>query len=124
MRAVELVHAVDEALALIAAYEEPDAPAIDVIPRAGVGHGVSEAPRGLLYHRYEIDDDGTILDAVIVPPTSQNQTAIEADLRGVVERSLELSDAELSVRCEQTIRNYDPCISCATHFLKLEIERV
>jgi coenzyme F420-reducing hydrogenase alpha subunit len=124
VRAVELVHAVDEALALIAAYEEPDAPAIDVIPRAGVGHGVSEAPRGLLYHRYEIDDDGTILDAVIVPPTSQNQTAIEADLRGVVERSLELSDAELSVRCEQTIRNYDPCISCATHFLKLEIERV
>jgi coenzyme F420-reducing hydrogenase alpha subunit len=123
VRSVELVHAVDEALALIAAYEEPDAPAIEVIPRAGVGHGVSEAPRGLLYHRYEIDDDGTILDAVIVPPTSQNQTAIEADLRGVVERSLELPDAELSVRCEQTIRNYDPCISCATHFLKLEIER-
>jgi coenzyme F420-reducing hydrogenase alpha subunit len=124
VRAVELVGAVDEALELIAAYEEPDAPAVEVIPRAGVGHGVSEAPRGLLYHRYEIDDDGTILDAVIVPPTSQNQTAIEADLRGVVERSLELPDAELSVRCEQTIRNYDPCISCATHFLKLDIERV
>jgi coenzyme F420-reducing hydrogenase alpha subunit len=124
VRAVELVDAVDEALELIAAYEEPDAPAVEVIPRAGVGHGVSEAPRGLLYHRYEIDDEGTILDAVIVPPTSQNQTAIEADLRGVVERSLELPDAELSVRCEQTIRNYDPCISCATHFLKLDIERV
>ena len=124
VRSVELVHAVDEALALIAAYEEPDAPAIEVTPRAGVGHGVSEAPRGLLYHRYEIDESGTILDAVIVPPTSQNQTAIEADLRGVVERSLELPDAELSVRCEQTIRNYDPCISCATHFLKLDIERV
>jgi sulfhydrogenase subunit alpha len=124
VRAVELVGAVDEALELIAAYEEPDAPAVEVIPRAGVGHGVSEAPRGLLYHRYEIDDDGTILDAVIVPPTSQNQAAIEADLRGVVERSLELPDAELSVRCEQTIRNYDPCISCATHFLKLDIERV
>jgi coenzyme F420-reducing hydrogenase alpha subunit len=124
VRSVELVHAVDEALALIAAYEEPDAAAVEVVPRAGVGHGVSEAPRGLLYHRYEIDDDGTILDAVIVPPTSQNQTAIEADLRGVVERSLELPDAELRVRCEQTIRNYDPCISCATHFLKLDIERV
>ena len=124
VRSVELVHAVDEALALIAGYEEPDAPALEVTPRAGVGHGVSEAPRGLLYHRYEIDDDGTILDAVIVPPTSQNQTAIEADLRGVVERSLDLPDSELSVRCEQTIRNYDPCISCATHFLKLDIERV
>jgi sulfhydrogenase subunit alpha len=124
VRSVELVHAVDEALALIADYEEPDAPALEVTPRAGVGHGVSEAPRGLLYHRYEIDDGGTILDATIVPPTSQNQTAIEADLRGVVERSLDLPDDELSIRCEQTIRNYDPCISCATHFLKLEIERV
>ena len=124
VRSVELVHAVDEALALIANYEEPDAPAVEVAPRAGVGHGVSEAPRGLLYHRYEIDERGTILDATIVPPTSQNQTAIEADLRGVVERSLDLPDDELSVRCEQTIRNYDPCISCATHFLKLEIERV
>jgi sulfhydrogenase subunit alpha len=123
VRAVELVHAVDEALALIADYEEPDAPAIEVTPRAGIGHGVSEAPRGLLYHRYEIDADGTILDATIIPPTSQNQTAIEADLRGVVERSLDLPDEELSRRCEQTIRNYDPCISCATHFLTLEVER-
>jgi coenzyme F420-reducing hydrogenase alpha subunit len=123
VRSVELVHAVDEALTLIEAYEEPDAPAIEVNPRAGTGHGATEAPRGLLYHRYEIDDDGTILDANIVPPTSQNQIAIEADLRGVVERSLELPDAELSRRCEQTIRNYDPCISCATHFLTLEIER-
>jgi sulfhydrogenase subunit alpha len=123
VRSIELVHAVDEALALIEAYEEPDAAAIEVSPRAGVGHGATEAPRGLLYHRYEIDADGTILDANIVPPTSQNQTAIEADLRAVVERSLELPDAELSRRCEQTIRNYDPCISCATHFLSLEIER-
>jgi coenzyme F420-reducing hydrogenase alpha subunit len=123
VRCVELVHAVDEALALIESYEEPDAPAIEVTPRAGVGHGATEAPRGLLYHRYEIDGDGTILDANIIPPTSQNQIAIEADLRGVVERSLELPDAELSRRCEQTIRNYDPCISCATHFLTLEIER-
>jgi coenzyme F420-reducing hydrogenase alpha subunit len=123
VRSVELVHAVDEALALIADYEEPDAPAIEVHPRAGIGHGVSEAPRGLLYHRYEIDAEGTILDAVIIPPTSQNQTAIEADLRGVIERSLELGDEELGVRCEQTIRNYDPCISCATHFLRLDIQR-
>ena len=123
VRTVELVHAVDEALALIAAYEEPDAPSVAVEPRAGVGHGVSEAPRGLLYHRYEIDAEGTILDATIIPPTSQNQTAIEADLRAVVERSLDLPDAELSRRCEQTIRNYDPCISCATHFLTLEVER-
>ena len=123
VRAVELVYAADEALRLIADYEEPDAPAVEVEPRAGVGHGCTEAPRGILYHRYELSDDGTILDAKIVPPTSQNQRTIEEDLRGVVERSLDLPDDELALLCEQSIRNYDPCISCATHFLSLEIER-
>ena len=123
VRSVELVYAADEALRLIAEYEEPDAPAVDVEPRAGVGHGASEAPRGLLYHRYRLDGDGTILEAKIVPPTSQNQRPIEQDLRSVVERSLDVPDDKLSWLCEQTIRNYDPCISCATHFLKLEIER-
>jgi coenzyme F420-reducing hydrogenase alpha subunit len=123
VRAVELVYAADEALRLIAAYEEPDAPAVELEPRAGVGYGCTEAPRGILYHRYELDDEGTIVSAKIVPPTSQNQRAIEEDLRGVAERSLELQDEELRIRCEQTIRNYDPCISCATHFLDLEVVR-
>ena len=124
MRSVELVYACDEALRLIDAYEEPDAPAVTVEPRAGVGYGATEAPRGLLYHRYEIADDGAILDAKIVPPTSQNQPAIEEDLRRVVERYHELPDDELRHVCEQAIRNFDPCISCATHFLDLEIERL
>jgi coenzyme F420-reducing hydrogenase alpha subunit len=123
VRSVELVYAADEALRLIAEYEQPDAPAVEVVPRAGVGHGATEAPRGVLWHRYELDEQGTILDAKIVPPTSQNQKTIEADLRGVVERYVELPDAELSLRCEQAIRNYDPCISCATHFLQLEVDR-
>jgi sulfhydrogenase subunit alpha len=123
VRSVELVYAADEALRLIAEYEEPDAPAVEVEPRAGVGYGCTEAPRGILYHRYRLDADGTILDAKIVPPTSQNQRMIEEDLRGVVERSLDLPDDELTLLCEQAIRNYDPCISCATHFLKLEIDR-
>jgi coenzyme F420-reducing hydrogenase alpha subunit len=123
VRSVELVYAADEALRLIAEYEEPDRPAVDVEPRAGVGHGCTEAPRGILYHRYEIDDQGSIVSAKIVPPTSQNQRTIEEDLRGVVERSLDLPDDELTIRCEQTIRNYDPCISCATHFLTLDVER-
>ena len=78
---------------------------------------MSEAPRGLLYHRYRVDAEGTILDAKIVPPTSQNQRAIEDDLRDVVGRNAELDDEPLRALCEQTIRNYDPCISCATHFL-------
>ena len=123
VRAVELVEAADEALALIEAYEPPQAPAVHVQPRAGVGHGATEAPRGLLYHRYEIDEQGTILDARIVPPTSQNQRAIEEDLRAVVERAAGLSDEALRLRCEQAIRNHDPCISCATHFLELTVDR-
>jgi coenzyme F420-reducing hydrogenase alpha subunit len=123
VRSVELVYACDEALRLIAAYEEPDAPAVEVEPIAGTGYGATEAPRGLLYHRYRVDSDGTILDAKIVPPTSQNQLAIEDDLRGVVGRYADLADEELRLLCEQTIRNYDPCISCATHFLTLEVER-
>ena len=123
VRSVELVYACDEALRLIDAYEEPDAPFVTVEPVAGTGHGVSEAPRGLLYHRYRLDADGTILDAKIVPPTSQNQLAIEDDLRAVVADNARLDDDELRSLCEQTIRNYDPCISCATHFLDLEVVR-
>lgn len=123
VRAVELVQAADEALTIIDAYVEPDTPAVQLEPRRAIGHGATEAPRGLLYHRYEIDDDGTILDARIVPPTAQNQRVIEEDLRAVVERHLDLSDEELTLRCEQAIRNHDPCISCSTHFLQLTIDR-
>jgi coenzyme F420-reducing hydrogenase alpha subunit len=124
VRAVETIYAAEEALRLIEAYRVPDEPAVSVVPRAGVGHGATEAPRGICWHRYAIDDEGTILDAKIVPPTSQNQKTIEEDLVGVVTRSLALSDDELRHRCEQTIRNYDPCISCATHFLDFRVERL
>ncbi len=123
VRCVELVYAADEALRLIAAYEQPDVPALEVEPRAGTGHGCTEAPRGILYHRYTLDEEGTILAADIIPPTSQNQGTIEADLRAVVERSLGEPNDRLTLLCEQTIRNYDPCISCATHFLTLDIDR-
>ena len=124
VRSVELLYACDEAIRLIDEYEEPDRPAVGFEVRAGVGHGATEAPRGVCYHRYAIDAEGTILEAQIVPPTSQNQRAIEDDLRAVVERSLDLPDKQLGLLCEQTIRNYDPCISCATHFLDLTVERV
>ncbi len=123
VRAVEVLHACDEAIALIEAYEPPDQPAVPVEPRAGVGHGVSEAPRGLLYHRYTLDGEGLITDAVIVPPTSQNQPSIEADLFRLIEANLELDDDALRHVCEQSIRNHDPCISCATHFLELTVDR-
>jgi sulfhydrogenase subunit alpha len=123
VRAVELVFACDEAIRLIERYEMPDAPAVEVVPKAGVGHGASEAPRGMLYHRYEIDADGIIKNAKIVPPTSQNQKIVERDLLHLVPQYLDLSKDELTWKCEQAVRNYDPCISCSCHFLKLKIDR-
>jgi coenzyme F420-reducing hydrogenase alpha subunit len=123
VRAVEIVYAIDEALRIIDSYERPDPPAVEVPPRAGVGHGVSEAPRGLLYHRYELDAAGLIRTATIVPPTSQNQAAIEYDLRRLVDANLALDDPALTTLCERAIRNYDPCISCSAHFLDLTTER-
>jgi coenzyme F420-reducing hydrogenase alpha subunit len=123
VRSVELVYVIEEALRLIETYQRPDPAAVPITPRASVGHGASEAPRGLLYHRYELDDSGLIRSADIVPPTAQNQPAIESDLRRVVRANLALDDHALTALCEQTIRNYDPCISCATHFLDLTVER-
>jgi coenzyme F420-reducing hydrogenase alpha subunit len=123
VRAVEVVYAIEEALRIIDEYERPSRPFVDVAPRAGVGHGVSEAPRGLLYHRYEIDTDGLVSAATIIPPTSQNQAAIEADLARVVADNLSLDDAALTTLCEQVIRSYDPCISCSAHFLTLTVQR-
>jgi sulfhydrogenase subunit alpha len=123
VRAVETLAACDEAIRIIDGYVEPDRAAVPVEPRAAIGHGVTEAPRGLLYHRYELDEQGTILSAVIVPPTAQNQGAIEHDLRRVVEANLRLRDPALQHLCEQSIRNHDPCISCSTHFLDLTVER-
>jgi len=123
VRAVELVEAVEVARQLVTDYERPAKPAVPVTARAGRGTGVSEAPRGLLYHRYSVTPDGLIADAKIVPPTSQNQRAIEGDLADFVGRHLDLDDQALTWQCEQAIRNYDPCISCATHFLRLDLTR-
>ncbi|MEU2005781.1 Ni/Fe hydrogenase subunit alpha [Rhodococcus sp. NPDC019627] len=123
VRAVEVVYAVEEALRIIDHYQRPPRSFIDGPPVHAVGHGVSEAPRGLLYHRYELDPDGLVRTATIIPPTSQNQAAIEHDLRGAVDAHLTLPDEELAALCERIIRNYDPCISCATHFLTLTIDR-
>ncbi|WJV44722.1 Ni/Fe hydrogenase subunit alpha [Streptomyces flavofungini] len=126
VRAVEVVYAVDEALRIIETYEPPSRPYVEVPPVARTGHGATEAPRGLLYHRYALDADGTVTDALLVPPTAQNQGAIEDDLRRTASRALaagDPTDAELTDLCERTIRNHDPCISCATHFLDLTVIR-
>lgn len=123
-RAVEIHIAVHEALRLLDRYRVPDSPWVPVTPRAGVAHGCTEAPRGLLWHRYEMDDDGRVVSARIVPPTSQNQGRIEEDLRLSLQNfGLDHADDALRLHCEKVIRNYDPCISCATHFLRMSVER-
>ncbi len=123
VRAVELVHACATGLDIVRRYVRPESPAATAPVRAGEGHGASEAPRGLLYHRYRIDESGIITDAQIVPPTSQNQLRIEEDLRRLIPTILGLTDEEMQHHLEQAIRNYDPCISCATHFLDFRVHR-
>ncbi len=124
VRALEVLYAVEEAERILDDWPvDPGPPCVDVPVGAGLGYGASEAPRGLLVHRYRLDEASMVRDAVIVPPTSQNQAQIEADLRRFVEGHLDLDDAELTRQCETAIRNYDPCISCATHFLRLTVDR-
>lgn len=123
VRAVETVFACHEALRIISEYKMPDKPFVEVTPKAAVGHGASEAPRGTLYHRYRIGADGLVQEARIVPPTSQNQRVIESDLAAYVAKHMKLSDEKLTWQCEQVVRNYDPCISCSCHFLKLHLDR-
>ena len=123
VRSLETLHACDDALRLIDQYEMPDHPFIPAQPRAAIGFGCSEAPRGFLVHRYRIDERGLIQDAKIVPPTSQNQKCIEDDLLRFISKNIDLPHDKLTWQAEQAIRNYDPCISCATHFLKLDVRR-
>jgi sulfhydrogenase subunit alpha len=124
VRAVEILYACDEALRLIGDYDPPDPAHTAVPPREATGFGCTEAPRGLIYHRYQLSRDGTITDAKIVPPTSQNQRIIEDDLRAFVTDRLDLPHEQLTWECEQAIRSYDPCISCAAHCLDLRVQRV
>jgi coenzyme F420-reducing hydrogenase alpha subunit len=122
-RAVELVHAIAEAVDILDVYQRPARAWVDAQPRGGVAAWATEAPRGLLFHRYELDEAGIVRAAQIVPPTSQNQAAIERDLEHLAPAVVDLPHAEATHRLEQLIRSYDPCISCATHFLDLTIER-
>jgi len=121
-RAIELLHACAEARDIIDAYQRPAEPGVAWAPRPGRAAWATEAPRGLLFHRYEVDERGFVSGAQIVPPTSQNQLAIESDLAAFAPQVLDLPHDEATLRLEQLIRSYDPCISCATHFLDVRIE--
>jgi coenzyme F420-reducing hydrogenase alpha subunit len=122
-RAAEATLAIEESMRIIERYRPPEPSMVDPEPRAGRATWATEAPRGTLYHRYDVGEDGRILEAKIVPPTSQNLRHMEEDLRAFLPGVLDRSDEELTRLCEMVVRNYDPCISCATHFLRLDIER-
>jgi coenzyme F420-reducing hydrogenase alpha subunit len=119
-RALETVHALAVAADILESYRVPARSRIPVPPRAGTGAHGTEAPRGLCWHRYTTAEDGTVTSARIVPPTSQNQKTIELDLVQLAEQLEGLSDEQASLRAEHVIRNYDPCISCSVHFLRLK----
>jgi coenzyme F420-reducing hydrogenase alpha subunit len=122
-RSVELIQAFEEALFLVDAYEEPERSRAEFKVHAGEGCAATEAPRGVLYHRYRLNDQGLVEFAKIVPPTSQNLRRMEDDLRLLVPEVWQRSEAEITHVCENLVRSYDPCISCSTHFLKLSIDR-
>ena len=122
-RAIEVVFALDEALRIVQSYEPPPAPRVNYTAHAGTGYSITEAPRGIQFNKYSFDEQGHILSVKIVPPTSQNQKRIEDDLRNFIPSIVSKPIEEITRRCEQAVRNYDPCISCATHFLKLTLER-
>jgi len=122
-RAIELVHAFEEALDLIEAYQEPATSRVEIRVHAGEGCAATEAPRGTLYHRYRINDQGLVEAAKIIPPTSQNMRRMEDDLRQLLPRILDQPEAEIARVSENLVRSYDPCISCSTHFLKLKLDR-
>jgi coenzyme F420-reducing hydrogenase alpha subunit len=123
-RAIEAAASFEEALTIARTCHASITPCrIDSVPRKGTGCHATEAPRGLLYHRYEIGDDGLIAAATIIPPTSQNQARLEEDVRAWLPDRLDGDDQNVAAGCERLIRCYDPCISCATHFLRLTIDR-
>ncbi len=122
-RGIEVLQAIDDALAAIDHFEPPEPPLPDWQPRAGRAAWATEAPRGVLWIETSTTSSGHVDEIRIVPPTAQNQARIEEDLGGLVPSLLQGSDDDVRRACEAAIRDYDPCISCATHFLELHLER-
>ena len=124
-QAIEILHAIDASLEIIDSFttineEKP----VRIIPKQSLGIGVIEAPRGTLYHKYDIDSAGIVKKAEIIVPTGQNQICIEKSLGDYAQKNLDLPKEELSHQMEKLVRAYDPCMSCASHFLKLKIEQI
>ena len=113
-RAIELVHNIDESIEIIDRVplkKERD----EITCKAGFGAAITEAPRGSLYHSYELDNNGIVRKADLVPPTAHNALNVERDINEFVKTILDLPLDEITLKCEMLMRAYDPCISCSTH---------
>ena len=113
-RAIELVHDIDESIDIIDRIQLKKE-RINIICSAGFGAAITEAPRGSLYHSYNLNNNGIVIDADIVPPTAHNAYNIEKDLNAFIQTIFDLSIEEITLKCEMLIRAYDPCISCSAH---------
>mgnify|MGYP001605980019 CR=1 FL=1 len=123
-QAIEILHSVDESLDILNQNEFKPEPVIKAPFRDAVGIGVIEAPRGTLYHKIVLGADGIVKEGEIIVPTGQNQINIETDIGVLVNDLLEKKTFkdEIKFEIEKLIRAYDPCISCASHFLTLNWE--
>jgi coenzyme F420-reducing hydrogenase alpha subunit len=120
-QAIEILHALDHSIELFGKHEFVKEDPIKAEKKAGVGIGVVEAPRGTLYHRIETDDKGIVTKGEVIVPTGQNQINIERDIVELVNGLLpDMEQPEIEMEIEKLIRAYDPCMSCATHFLKVK----
>lgn len=113
VRMVEIIDSIERSISIINNYKKPEKPSIEYKVKEGKGTGISEAPRGILWHMYKLDKEGKIVKANIIPPTSQNQEGMEYLVKSLIDENIE------SI-AEKSIRDFDPCISCATHFLKVD----
>lgn len=120
-QAIAILHSVDDAIDTINQHDfAPEAPQ-KFTPKAGIGVGVVEAPRGALYHKLEVNDKGIVEKGEVVVPTGQNQIAIELDLIQFINEHMDVEESAMKLECEKIIRAYDPCMSCGAHFLELNM---
>jgi coenzyme F420-reducing hydrogenase alpha subunit len=119
-QAVELVHFIERSIDVLSNLELKEEPQNQYAPRAEKGVGVVEVPRGLLFHEYQLDSQGTILKANIVTPTVQNLKNIEEDIKALVPSLLKKPKKKIILEIEKLIRSYDPCFSCSAHFLEVK----
>ena len=122
-QAIEILHCVDDAIEILNTLKLVEEKPVARVPKAGVGVGVIEAPRGTLYHLAETDERGMIVKYDVIVPTAQNQINIENDLKKYFTDNLDKDENTMRLEAEKIIRAYDPCMSCATNFLKIEWSR-